>query len=222
MRFKKLGSALASTVMVATGITGASIAMAPVANAVPNKPTVLSAAIGDGQVTVSWKTPTIIAGGPITGYTVTSNPGAMTATTNGATSAVVPGLTNGTRYTFTVTATNDTGTSAPSRASVRVTPVVMVISDAPLNVVAAQRKHGKGAVFLVKWQKPLSDGNGRITTYRITASPGGQTQITRGAKAKMFRITAPVREQAYTFTVTATNGAGTSVPSIQSSPVVFQ
>ena len=54
---------------------------------------------------------------PITGYTVTSTPGSFTCTTTGATTCNVSGLTSKTAYTFTVTATNQYGTSAASAAS---------------------------------------------------------------------------------------------------------
>ena len=57
----------------------------------------------------------------ITGYTVTSSPGGITAM--GTTSPInVTGLTNGTAYTFTVVATNGVGNSVVSAASAGVTP----------------------------------------------------------------------------------------------------
>jgi hypothetical protein len=60
-------------------------------------------------------------GAPITGYTVTSSPdathpGGLTASGT-ASPITVTGLTNATRYTFTVTATNSAGTSAASQPS---------------------------------------------------------------------------------------------------------
>jgi hypothetical protein len=78
-------------------------------------------------VIASWTAPVNDGGSPITGYTITPYIGATSQppTTAGAsaTSARVGGLTNGTSYTFRVTATNAVGTSAASAASSAVKPL---------------------------------------------------------------------------------------------------
>ena len=94
---------------------------------VPGAPTNVSATAGDGNATVSWTAPPN-GGAPITSYTVTPYIGsaAQPATTvNGTppvTNATLTGLTDGTAYTFTVTATNGVGTGPASTPSNSVTP----------------------------------------------------------------------------------------------------
>jgi uncharacterized delta-60 repeat protein len=89
----------------------------------PATPSAPTATIGNGQATVTWTKPAD-NGSTITGYTVTTS-GGQTCTTNDADTltCVVTGLTNGTAYTFTVTATNGGGASAASVASSSITPV---------------------------------------------------------------------------------------------------
>jgi Domain of unknown function (DUF4082)/Fibronectin type III domain/Bacterial Ig domain len=93
----------------------------------PTAPTNVSATPASGQAMVSWTTPSGNGGTPITGYTVIPYIGTQAQTAvqvnNGsATSAVVPNLTNGASYTFTVSATNSIGTGPTSPASNSVTP----------------------------------------------------------------------------------------------------
>jgi hypothetical protein len=60
-------------------------------------------------------------GGPFNSFTATSNPGSFT-NTGGSSPVVVSGLTADTAYTFTVKATNGTGSGPVSSASNSVTP----------------------------------------------------------------------------------------------------
>jgi len=89
---------------------------------VPDPPTNLTPTAGDAQVSLSWTAPTNNGGEAITGYTVKYSNGTVITTTGaGTTSYTVTALTNGTSYTFIVTANNNVGSSAPS-SSVSVTP----------------------------------------------------------------------------------------------------
>lgn len=88
---------------------------------VPGAPTNVSATAGNAQATVSW-TAAAANGSPISGYTISGSPAGSATAAGDATSAVVSGLTNGTSYTFTVTATNGVGSGPASNPSNAVTP----------------------------------------------------------------------------------------------------
>ena len=91
----------------------------------PGAPTIGSATAGGAQATVTFTVPASNGGADITGYTVTSHPSGGIDSTPDPTALthIVTGLTNGTAYTFTVTATNSAGSGPASAASNPVTPV---------------------------------------------------------------------------------------------------
>ena len=157
-------SANGSLVYDDCSVTAASGTTSPTA---PSAPTGVSATAGVGSAVVSFVAPNA-NGSPITGYTVTSNPGNFTAT--GTSSPItVSGLTNGTAYTFTVTATNAIGTSAASTPSNAVTPATT--PSAPTAVTATA---GDGSAS-VAFTAPASNGGAAITSYTVAASPGTAT-----------------------------------------------
>jgi hypothetical protein len=96
----------------------------------PSSPGIGSATGGNGRAVVTFTAPASGGGRPITGYTVTAldttaaGRGGQTGTIAGSTPdpITITGLTNGDRYTFSVTATNDVGTGPASEASNPVTP----------------------------------------------------------------------------------------------------
>ena len=88
----------------------------------PGAPTIGTATAGNATASVTFTAPSNTGYPTSLTYTVTSSPGSLTGT--GASSPItVSGLSNGTSYTFSVTATNATGTGPASAASNSVTPV---------------------------------------------------------------------------------------------------
>jgi len=101
------------------GASSASSASSGVtATSVPQAPTIGTATFAAASATVAYTAGA--TGGAAATYTATSSPGSFTGT--GSSPITVSGLTDGTSYTFTVTATNANGTSAASAASNAVIP----------------------------------------------------------------------------------------------------
>ncbi len=195
------GNSVASSASSATRVSGT-----------PGAPTAVSATPAPASATVSWTAPSG-NGAAITGYTVTASPGGETCLwTSGPAHCTVTGLTNGTPYTFTVTATNANATGAPSAASSAVTP--LDVPGAPTGV-SASAWTTPGGLATISWTAPVITGGTAITGYTVTASPGGLTCTTTGATT--CAITGLTNGQSYTFTVTAANSQGNSVASSASS-----
>ena len=179
-------------------------------SAVPGAPKGVTAKAGNARATVSFKL-RASNGSTITGCTAISNPGGLTGTGLGS-PITVANLTNGTAYTFTVKATNGIGNGPASVPSNSVTPYT--VPDAPLDVTA---KPGNTKAT-VSFKAPASNGR-PITGYTVTSSPGGI--IANGASIPIT-VKGLTNGTAYTFTVTATNKAGTGAASNASSPVTAE
>jgi titin len=178
----------------------------------PLAPTGASAVRGNMQATVSWTAPSSDNGSAITSYTVTGSPGGTAVVAAPATSVAVTGLTNGTSYTFQVTATNANGTGPASASSNAVIPATA--PGSPTAVAAT----GGDASAAVMWTPPASNGGSAITGYTVTSAPGGITASAAG-NVTSATVSGLTNGTGYTFTVTATNVAGTGLPSAPSNMV---
>jgi hypothetical protein len=153
----------------AAGWTGTS---APTAAATPlgapAAPTHVQAVAGNGTASVTWQAGVEVGAAPATDYVVTSVPASAGCTTT-TTSCEIPGLTNGTAYTFVVTARDASGrSSSPSAASAGVVPVGP--PSPPTDVLT---EVGDGRVT-VSWTVPSSDGGAAIRDYTAVATVAGQ------------------------------------------------
>jgi hypothetical protein len=185
---------------------------------------VTATAGGKTSANVSWSAPA--TGGAPTSYIVTPYVGASAqtpTTVSGlppATSAKVSGLTNGTTYTFKVTASNPTGDGPQSTASGAVTPLNAVAPSAPTGVMAT----GGTTAARITWTASDSDGDSALTGYTITPYIGAsaQTPVTVGPSTTTTTVGDLTNGTAYTFAVKATNGVGSSPASSPSVAVTPQ
>jgi trimeric autotransporter adhesin len=211
------GDSYSFTVTATNGVgtgasSGTSNAVTPAT--VPGVPVIGTATAGDASATVNWTAPAS-NGSPITNYDITTyvdgTPEA-TVTVGSVTSDIVSGLTNGTAYTFAVSAINAVGEGLLSSNSNSVTPDT--VPGVP--VIGTAIAGDAGAT--VTWTAPVSDGGSAITGYSVTAADsttpanGGQT-CTWTTGPLTCSVSGLTNGDSYSFTVTATNGVGTGASS---------
>jgi len=142
-------------------ISSSQVTITVAANA-PTAPRITSVSGENTAATVSFTAPSDFGGASsITSYTVTSSPGGFTCTTS-TLSCQVTGLTNGTAYTFTVTATTaGGGTSVASSSSTPVTAVTKASAVTGLRVTTGDSQ------LTLDWLAPASLGGGTFASYEI-------------------------------------------------------
>ena len=205
-------------------------AASPDATATPlwPAPENLAAALGDGQVLLTWDTgdPGIARYKVSTTYTSTGDTYLNTFLSPGSgdqTTVLIPGLTNRTDYTFTVQAVDtsgSTGTGLPS--SVAATPVPVPVLPANLSPTA-----GNGQVVLT-WDDP---NDSSITKYQVRSKVRNSDDNTYtdwaniavtdpDAPPTTYTVTGLTNGTEYTFAVRAVNASGDGdASSVSATPI---
>ena len=174
--------AVPAAMMIALGTVGVGFQGVAQAAGEPGAPTGVTATAGadsngtNGAATVRWTAPTSVGTSAIIDYTVTGTPGGSCTVAVPATSCTIIGLTAGTSYTFTVTASNAAGPSAASGASNAVTPVVQTTPPAPTNLTVSNAAPTASNRALLTWSAQPGTNN-TITAYRIATLNASGVQI---------------------------------------------
>lgn len=183
---------------------------------VPGPPTTASdvvATAGNGQATVSWLPPSNDGGSLVTSYTVTSYPSGFTTTVSGGdTSATVTGLTNGTAYSFTVTATNEAGSGSPSIDSNSVTPSSPESTTTKVSVKPKSVTQGASVTFSATVSASSGTPNGTVTfaVGSTTLCEANLSASKKKEKASCKATTAPTGTDEVTGTYSGSPGFATS------------
>jgi len=201
-----------------TGASSAAVSGMPFTS--PGAPTSVTAAADDTQVLVSWTAPASNGGSEITGYTATASIGINVFTCTApstATSCWIKGLTNGSKYSVRVSATNGAGPGPETLVSGSITPRGISIAPSIISVDAQNQS------LVVRWKALTTnaENNGsQIIRYIAKAMPSGATcqadgVVTPGGSSSnsTCTITGLVNGVAQSVTVVAVNEAGTSASS---------
>ena len=164
-----------------------------------------SRAFNNGAATVAF-TPS--EGATATSFTATSSPGSFTGS-SASSPITVTGLQSNTSYTFTVTATNASGTSNASSASNSITATTVPATPAAPTVTTAALSD------TVSWTAPANGG--KVISGYTWASSDSKTG-TVGSGTTSVAVTQEANT-AQTYTVYATNANGNSLASAASNSV---
>ncbi|XP_061166987.1 twitchin-like isoform X9 [Saccostrea echinata] len=175
---------------------------------------------------LSWKPPKETGGAKITGYVVerqeVGKPYWVTVSSHCRdTHQDVQGLFENEKYLFRVMAVNEHGQSEPLQAE---NPIVAKMPfDAPDTPGTPEVTEVGGDFVSLKWDKPKSDGGGRIKSYWVDKREHGTENWHRvnltPCLTNMINIPNLIEDKRYEFRVFAENEAGMSKPSLASTSV---
>ena len=175
---------------------------------VPSQPKSVVATGKDGAITITWQKPIVDGGSAVTQYTVYAAEEPVCTWRSGAMNCTASGLINGASYEITVTATNALGEGPTSQP---VSAIPGRVPARPTGVVADPLTSSAE----VSWIAPEDDGGFEVTSYKVTAVPGGRTCTANGQEDSCTVSGLTVGSQ-YTFSVVANNARGKSPVSTSS------
>ncbi|XP_065941806.1 twitchin isoform X17 [Magallana gigas] len=175
---------------------------------------------------LSWKPPKETGGAKISSYVIerqeVGKPYWVTVSSHCKdTHQDVQGLFENQKYLFRVMAVNEHGQSEPLQAE---NPIVAKMPfDAPDTPGLPEVTEVGGDFVSLKWDKPKSDGGGRIKSYWVDKREHGTENWHRVNLApcltNMINIPNLIEDRRYEFRVFAENEAGMSKPSLASNSV---
>jgi fibronectin type 3 domain-containing protein len=141
----------------------------------PGAPSGLTATAGNTQVSLSWQAPGSDGGAPITGYRVYQGTSRTPVASVAGTSATVPGLSNGTTYSYTVTAVNQAG-EGPASGAASATPAAASAS-ATSSAASASASASAASASASAWAAGPASGSPSAGTSAAGAA-GAPTGLT--------------------------------------------
>jgi len=139
----------------------------------PSAPRWLHGVRGNVSATLLWNPPASNGGAAVTTYLVSDLAGHTCTATAPATTCTVTGLTNGTSYTFYVTATNSAGTSAVSNANA----VIPSTNPGAPTITSATPGNNK---IVIRFTAPTSNGGAALGYYDVSVDNGVTWKSTYG------------------------------------------